>query len=343
MQHDMAEGPFGARRPRPVADVPPAALADGAAPAKGWLLALVAASDLSAAAALPTADLAREGPLLCAAVLRAVGSDAELARLEPGGDLEAVAARVGALAGAAGPAEAAAAVGHLRGALWTALAAELRDLDAGGTAALAERLGWVCDVVTAAALRGAGTAPRAARPAPPEAAPGPQPLRAVEPDPLQALGDELRGEAREGEGAWIVAVERRLARHAADGRPFAVLAVEADDAERLLAADREGAAAVALAQVEQAVREAVRDADTVLREGAGRVWVIAPDLAATGARALGEALAEAVARTAVLAGTPLTVSIGLAICPEDGRDAAPLIAHADEGLFAARAAGVRLA
>ena len=84
IQVAMPEAPFGARRPHPVADVPPAALADGQAPAKGWLLALVAARPLRDAPALPLPDLARDAPALCAAVLRAVGSDAELRRLERG-------------------------------------------------------------------------------------------------------------------------------------------------------------------------------------------------------------------------------------------------------------------
>ena len=74
----MPEAPFGARRPHPVADVPPAALADGQAPAKGWLLALVAARPLRDAPALPVPDLARDAPALCAAVLRAVGSERKL-------------------------------------------------------------------------------------------------------------------------------------------------------------------------------------------------------------------------------------------------------------------------
>ena len=65
IQVAMPEAPFGARRPHPVADVPPAALADGQAPAKGWLLALVAARPLRDAPALPVPDLARDAPALC--------------------------------------------------------------------------------------------------------------------------------------------------------------------------------------------------------------------------------------------------------------------------------------
>jgi hypothetical protein len=157
----MPEAPVGARRPHPVADVPPAALADGQAPAKGWLLALVAARPLCDAPALPVPDLARDAPALCAAVLRAVGSEAELRRLESEGDLAGLAARAGELAGASGPAGAVAAVAALRGALWEAVTATTAPLDAPTTAALAERLAFVCDAVAAATL-GAPASPATA-------------------------------------------------------------------------------------------------------------------------------------------------------------------------------------
>ena len=42
-------------------------------------------------------------------------------------------------------------------------------------------------------------------------------------------------------------------------------------------------------------------------------------------------------------GAPLRASVGIAVSPDDGTDAASLVAHADEGVFAARAAGVDLA
>jgi Diguanylate cyclase, GGDEF domain len=157
----MPEAPFGARRPRPVADVPPPALLDGQVTAKGWLLGLVAARPLAEAAALTAGAFARDAPALCAAVLRAVGSEADLGRLQPGGDLAALAAASGALAGAGDPSGVVAGLGALRAAAWEALTAVLHPLDAATTAALAERLAYVCEVVAAAALAEA-TAPPAA-------------------------------------------------------------------------------------------------------------------------------------------------------------------------------------
>ncbi len=305
----MPEAPFGARRPHPVADVPPAALADGQAPAKGWLLALVAARPLQDAAALPIPDLARDAPGLCAAVLRAVGSDADLRRLEEGGDLAALAARAGALAGAGGPAAAVAAVAQLRAALWQALTAAMAPLDAATTAALAERLAFVCDAVAAATLTGAGGG---------------------------AAGDVVASfRVHDARGDWEGAIERLVA----DGRAFALLALEADDAPRLVAADAD-AATSALARLEQAVRGELRPGDVLGREDDGRLWIVAAELGGSGARALAERLADAAAAVPPLRGAPLTLSIGLAASPADGTDRDALAARADESLYAARAAGV---
>jgi GGDEF domain-containing protein len=313
----MPEAPFGPRRPHPVADVPPAALADGQAPAKGWLLALMAARPLQDAPALPMPALARDAPGLCAAVLRAVGSDADLQRIRPGGDLAGLAARAGELAGAGGPAATVAAVAALRGALWETLTVAMASLDAATTGALAERLAFVCDAVAAAALSGAASVA-----APPRAA-----------DPPAA---DFR--VHDARGDWQAAADRLLA----DGQPFALLAVEADDAPRLVAADAE-AAYGAFARVEEAVRGELRPGDVLSREDDARLWIVAAALGSQGARALAERLADAVAAVAPLRGAPPTVSIGLAASPADGTDREALTARADESLYAARAAGLPIA
>jgi GGDEF domain-containing protein len=309
----MLEDPLGAGRPRPVADVPPPALADGQAPAQRWLLRLIAARPLHDVPAIPTAELAREGPALCAAALRAVGSEPELPRLQPDGDLAALAARAGAMAGAGSAAAAVAAVGQLRAALWEALVATMAPLDAATTAALAERLALVCDVVAVATAGAVG--------------------RRAEPAGFRVHDVREHGQA----GAdWRTAAER----HVREGRAFSLLALEVDDAPRLLAAHVEDRAAGALARVEEAVRAELRPGDAMAREGDGRLWIVAAELRATGGRALAERLADAVAGAATLRGVPLSASIGLASSPADGTDPAALAARADEALFAARAAGV---
>jgi hypothetical protein len=149
--------------------------------AKGWLLTLLERAPLDAVAAIPAAALASEGPAVCAACARALGSDRELDRLRPAGDLAALAKRIPALAGAHEPAEALAAVDALRACLWTA-ALDARGARTDDLAPLAERLAEVALVIGTTAIaapgaeqmgiegEGAGGAPAAAAPEPSGAA-----------------------------------------------------------------------------------------------------------------------------------------------------------------------------
>lgn len=322
----MADSRPGARRPRPVAEMPPDSVADGVLAAKAWLLALIDAAPLAAAAELPTAELAREAPLLCAAVLRALGSEHELARLLPGGDLEHAGTAAGRLAGASEPAAVAAAVARLRAALWETVSAELPRLDGATTGALSERLAHVCDAILQAALTASGALP---------------PLATPQADPLAALDAELGANRGAGGQPWLRTLERIIAGERDTQHPVALLIVEVDDVERLLMADREGALQ-ALARLDEAVRAAAPATATIVREHAGRLWIVSASLGRGHARALGERLADA-AGAVLHRDAPLTVSVGVAISPEDATDAQGLAAHADEGVFAARATGVRLA
>ena len=122
-----------------------------------------------------------------------------------------------------------------------------------------------------------------------------------------------------------------------------MLAVEIDDVERIVASEPGSEVATAVQGVERAMCDALRPADMLVRERLGRYWITAPDTDPPGARVLGEKIAEATGATPPLHGAPLTVSIGLASCPQDGEGAERLAGRADEGVFAARAAGVRIA
>jgi GGDEF domain-containing protein len=344
----MADPTAHRRAPRPVADVPVGSLADGSMVAKGWLVALVDAAPLQAAATVPAAELAAGGPALCAAVLEALGSEAALDRLRPGGDRAELAARAGQLAGAGDGAAAVAAIEALRTATWDALGSD--------DAALAIRLAHVCAVVLEATLAVAPQPPAVpARPAavtapptnpapPPVAAP---PAAAPPEPPAFAAGPEVViHDARhhdDGHEPWRAPIERRLERQLQDGRPFAVLAMEIDDLERLLAAATGREVVEAIEAAERAICGELRPADMLVRERLGRYWLAAPETDVASGRALGQRLADAVSAAAFHHGAPLAISIGLAVAPDDALDAELLAAHADEGLFAARAAGVRLA
>jgi len=142
-------------RPMPVERADAELLAGRAkAVAKGWLLTLLERAPLASVAAIPAAELASEGPAVCAAFARALGSDAELDRLRPAGDLAPLARRIPALAGAADAAATLAAVDALRACLWAA-ALDARGARTDDPAPLAERLAEVALVVGTTALSGA--------------------------------------------------------------------------------------------------------------------------------------------------------------------------------------------
>ena len=179
----------------------------------------------------------------------------------------------------------------------------------------------------------------------PEPEPGPASARPPEPAvPADVFPSVSASPAMEDRHEpWATAVVRRVERLLVQGTPVAVLAVDIDGAELLLAADLHGEARSALDRVERALREELRPGDAAVRERDGRLWIIGGGTTLEGARALGRRLANAATTAGTVAGAPLQASIGIAVSPDDGTDAASLVAHADEGVFAARAAGVDLA
>jgi GGDEF domain-containing protein len=379
----MRAGPLTApTRARPVADAPVGALVDAADEvAKAWLLELVAAAPLSAAGGVRMAELAAEGPELCAAVARALGDDEELERLRGDGDMVALAARAGALAGAADAAAASAAVEALRRAIWDAALGELSRPPAALVADLADRLGAVCAAVVAAVLAspaevvGAGeagerepvlagavgaSAPRTQHTIRESLSAGGMDrladlARAAAEEAVQAA--DLRAEtvpimrppldtdaAPEGaprvtDGDPRTHLAARTAEFVADGRPFAVLLVEIDGLEALLASEHDGEVASALASAESALEDLVRPGDAIRRESDGRLWLTLPGAGPAGARALALRAAAAVERGADHRGRPLSASVGVAVCPRDGADAETLAERVEDDLLAAQAAG----
>ncbi len=155
-------------------------------------------------------------------------------------------------------------------------------------------------------------------------------------------GEEASLEPRHNErvpAAWIGAIERRLERYERDRMEFAVLLIELADVGRLRHAELPGEVSRLTGLVEAALASALRPADTLTRESPGRYWLLAPETDSEGAGLLAERLASAVSRAASHRGAPLAVAVGVAMCPKDGRESAALAAHANVGLYAARAEG----
>jgi len=373
---------------RPVADLPlDAILARADELARQWAIALILARPLEGIGEVPLADLAREAPALCAQVLRALQSDAELERLTGGGASSggenAVPARsLAAIAGADDAAAAVEAIEALRGVLWEALLEELRwprfeRSSARQVADLSDRLAHVCACAAAATVQVAPGRPVPGRNAEPASsaapagggAPGRMPAarrpavivdeRAPEESPAHAarLLDpssvlqppppapprpprseiEIRDQrAASGPAAWIGSIGRQLERFAHDGRPFAVLLIQL---ERRPGEAPQGEVSRQSERVEEALaaeRRAI--AGSLTRERAGRYWLLAPQTDRVGARHLAERLVRASEASSGHGAPVLEVAIGTSVCPEDGRGAAALAAHADLDLYAARSA-----
>ena len=350
----MLSGPPRRRRARPVADAPIEALLESSEDlAKGWLLALLEQAPLDAAPAILAADLSRDGPRLCDAALRALVSDTDLRRLEPGGALAPLAARAGELAGAQNPESTSRAVDALQAVIWAGLTAELRDPEPTLVADLAERLALVTEHLRAQALRReethGGGRPGAApvhlapppRAVPPEV-PGEEAGPPVEPGPpapghSRPAGAEPRGEAEPSQALWIGALEEEI--HRAPAGPLSLLLAELEDADRVTAVEADTEATATFSEFAQAVRSVVRRQDILVCETDTRAWIIARDTGRAGAQALGARLAGAVSERRPWRGAPLAASVGVAVLGEDGRSSAELMDAAEEARFAAAATG----
>jgi hypothetical protein len=150
-----------------------------------------------------------------------------------------------------------------------------------------------------------------------------------------AIRDERR---EEGPAAWIGLIGAQLERFEIDRAPFAVLLVELVDIERLQRPDHVEELARAAEEMERALTGALGAwAGAFTRERPGRCWLVAPQTDLVGAELLAERLARAVAARASRRGGSPVLAIGTAVCPQQGREASALAAHADVGSYAARA------
>jgi GGDEF domain-containing protein len=349
------------RRARPVADAPIDSLLTRSEDlAKGWLLALLEQSSLDDAPGILAADLSRDGPRICDAVLRAIADDTDLRRLEAGGALRALAGRAGELAGATAPGAISRAVDALGAVVWSALRDELRGPDPDLVVELTERLTLVIELVRAAALdrasamppgdAGPGAGARAGGPERglsavphPESGSGSPPAEATAEATGEALWEpparpwpDLHGPSSTDappvpEALWVGALDDEIRR--AGASPLSLLLTELEDVERVTAVETSAKASATFGEFAQAVRSVVRRQDILVCETDTRAWIIARDTARAGAQALGSRIADAVGAAPPWRGAPLVASVGAAVLGEDGRSAAELIESAEVARF----------
>jgi GGDEF domain-containing protein len=354
----MQAGPPRRRPARAVADAPVnQLLARLDELTKGWLLALLEHASLDEAPGILAADLPRDGPRVCEAVVRALADDADLRRIEPDGQLELLVSRTGQLAGATTPETSIRAVDTLEAVIWSAIRTELRDDDPDLLAEISERLARIAGLVRAAVLRGATASAPASppgthlRPLPgpqqqqsqqrraqdpsgtePPVARHPEPPEPPEPeDPETLSGDEQ---------VWVGVLDRELTRAQRSGSPLSLLLLELEEAERVMAVEPPTEAAATFGRFAQTVRGVMRRQDILACESDARAWIIARDTSRSGAQALAARTAGSVRMAQAWRGAPLTVSIGVAVLGEDGSGSEELIDSAEQSMLAAAAEGV---
>jgi GGDEF domain-containing protein len=167
---------------------------------------------------------------------------------------------------------------------------------------------------------------------------GPDSLEPPEPSP-EARIEIHDARHEEGPSAWIGSIGRRLERYREDRLPFAVVLIEVLGLDQLVHAEPAQEISRLISLVERALGGELRPADLLTQETRGRYWLVTPETDMPGARTLAERLARTVRASALHRGVGLEVAIGIAICPDDGLDASVLAAHADVGVYAARASG----
>lgn len=141
----------------------------------------------------------------------------------------------------------------------------------------------------------------------------------------------------EGPAAWIGLIGAQLGRFEQDRLPFAVLLVELLEIERARRAGDPQELASMADQMERALTGALGAwSGSFTRERPGRCWLVAPETDLEGAALIAERLSRALASRTTHRGASLEVVIGTAVCPQAGREASELAAHADVGLYAAR-------
>jgi GGDEF domain-containing protein len=375
--------PYRAAHARPVVELPvEALLARSEDLARAWAIALMLARPADQIGDVPLQEIALGAPSVCARVLRAVESDAELERLTASGSPAGREGSFGprqlwAISGARDAAALVQAIETLRAVLWEASLDAIAAPSVRVLEDLGDRLAYVCSALLAAALD-AESAPAAA-PAPASEPPREDRARldaAREPaggraragravivderaapqhaEMWEAAGGrsesagaeiEIRDQRRveEGPAAWVSSIGAQLERFSSDGQPFAVLLAEPVELERLRRDEPEEELWRLAEDLEGALRaELGAWSGSLTREQPCRCWLLAPGRDRPGAEQLAARLLVAV-RSRVLdpRGAPLTIAIGTAVCPEDGRQAAALAAHADVGLYAARSAASR--
>jgi diguanylate cyclase (GGDEF)-like protein len=289
--------------------------------AKTWLMRVVELSSLEEIERLPTPRIVRELPDLIGEIARAAAEEPGTAAGARGVEW---AKRLAELTGRGGAIDAQLIrdVAGLQSVMISALHRQLRSFDPAATLNAVERLTDLFSSLQADAVE--------------------EVLRQRSRE-LEWLGttDELTGlhNARylQQHMHHLLGVQRRY------GHPFALLLVDIDGLKRINDAYGQAAGDRTLVDVATALGETTRAVDTPVRMSDDEFCVLLPQQTATRAHSVADRIATAIEAIEGPASQTLSVTVGLASCPQHGTDVDKLLELVDTAMYRAKAAGERIA
>ena len=139
-----------------------------------------------------------------------------------------------------------------------------------------------------------------------------------------------------------LALEMELARSLRYGLPLSVLMMDLDRFKAVNDARGHRMGSHVLTEVGRLIRESIRTADVAARYGGEEFVAYLSETTLIGAAQAAERIRKSIEdQPFTLDGTTIrvTISIGIAACPEHGRDIASLVARADRALYRAKETG----
>jgi diguanylate cyclase (GGDEF)-like protein/PAS domain S-box-containing protein len=136
-------------------------------------------------------------------------------------------------------------------------------------------------------------------------------------------------------------LERDLARAVRTGDTVAALYIDLDRFKLVNDSLGHAAGDQVLVEVARRIRSLTRGGDLLARLGGDEFMLVCPGVDGPGAEAVAAKILAALDATIVLEGAEFQIgaSIGIAIGPRDGADAADLVKHADSAMYAAKRSG----
>jgi diguanylate cyclase (GGDEF)-like protein len=283
--------------------------------AKAWLVRLIERTPTSELGDLPVNVIAEEAPPLIAEILRELSSDADGVHLAPEGRRHA--RELGRMRRATDrPTQLPQDLAALQAVLVEALRREVPEREPGAFAASVGRLAGIFGEIQSAINE-----------------------QLVEERSGGAERDSttgLPGSAQLHEWLRILVAEYRRYAH-----PFALLMVDIDGLARINEAYGNEVGDRMVAAVGSAIEQQVRTVDRAFRLAEDEFCVLTPHQVASRVGPLADRLASTVNGWQHHDGPRMTVTVGVASCPEHGDDAERLLEAAEEATYAAKASGQR--